>query len=121
MELVLASDDGDVLRVKTVGRITPETARGTESPKADHEPLAHLLGPQVYGRRVLVNLAESDYVSSSGVGWLLACHKRCREAGGKLVLYALPRTVQNVLKVLKLDSVLHVADDEAEARRRATE
>ncbi|HWB00333.1 MAG TPA: STAS domain-containing protein [Pirellulales bacterium] len=115
MELKVVSTDADCTSIKTVGRIAPETSL------ADNEPLAKMAGPEVYGRCVLLDLSDSDFISSNGVGWLLMCHKRCSDAGGKLVVHSMPKLVQNVLKVLKLEQVLVLARDEVEARRLAHE
>ncbi len=77
--------------------------------------------PDVYSRRVLLDLAGTEYIDSTGVSWLLTCHKRCREGGGKLVLHSLNPLVKQVLQVLKLDRVLHIADSADKARAELNE
>jgi anti-sigma B factor antagonist len=102
--------DGECISVSTVGKITQnDFGQGIE-------PLAQLLGPDVYQRTVLLNLAESDYIDSSGVGWLLSSHKRFREAGGSLVIHSLSPMVSQILRVLKMEQVLQVAPDASSAR-----
>ena len=43
------------------------------------DPLVDLLGPEVYTRQVLIDLARSPIVDSSGVGWLIGANKRFKE------------------------------------------
>ena len=102
--------DGEFISVITEGKIT----QNDFSPGID--PLAELVGPEIYQRNVLLNLGESDYIDSSGVGWLLNSHKRFREAGGALVLHSLSPMVSQVLRVLKMEQVLQVAPDVTSAR-----
>jgi anti-sigma B factor antagonist len=108
------SERDSVTTVAIAGRIT----FGTLEPGQD--PLAREM-PDIYSRRVLLDLAGTDYVDSTGVSWLLTCHKRCREGGGRLVLHSLTPLVKQVLQVLKLDRVLHVADNAEKARAELNE
>lgn len=113
MRVKYVGDDGLVLRCKTDGRIT----QGAFEP--DHDAFAGTFGPDVYGRKVLLELTESDYIDSSGVGWLLSSSKKFKAAGGILVLYAVPPQVQQLLQLLRLGSVLKLADDSTAARKLA--
>lgn len=110
MELKHVADDGKLLVLRTEGDITPDSYR----PEAD--PLVTMFGPEVYGRCVLLNLGQSAYMNSSGIGWLMVTHKRTRDRSGALVLYNVPRTINNIFKVLKMDQVFNLAADEAAAR-----
>lgn len=108
MKLSIDRDDGDVVLINVVGDVTSREL----SPIA--EPLGDLLGPNAYSRLVLLNLNGASYLDSSGVGWLLTCHKRFRNAGGKIVVHSLHPLVANVMKVLKLERVLTIADNATE-------
>lgn len=108
MQLSFTERDG-ITTVAIAGRIT----FGTLEPGLD--PLAREL-PEIYSRRVLLDLAGTEYIDSTGVSWLLTCHKRCREGGGKLVLHSLNPLVKQVLQVLRLDRVLQVAESAEKAR-----
>lgn len=112
-QLNLVADEGDVLLVKTVGHITPEIP----SSKNDH--LVALLGPDVYQRIVLLSLADSDFMGSTGLAWLLYMSKRFGEDGGKLVLHSLTRVVTTVIKAMRLDAKFSIAPDLATARAMA--
>src|SRR2546427_11572255 len=102
MKLAIAKDDGQGARVNVSGKVTQHDFSTTQ------EPLAELLGPSVYGRQVTLDLTDTMYLDSSGVGWLLACHKRMREAGGKLTLENAPSIVANLLRLLKLSRLLGI-------------
>ena len=110
MHLKLVADQPDLVEVRASGRITPDTF------STENEPLARLLGANVYARAVALSLEKTDYINSSGVGWLLVCHKRFREAGGRLIIHSIPPLVLNVLKVLKMDRVFHLEPDMAGAK-----
>ncbi len=110
MRVKFIGEDDAYVRCQTDGDISQDRFDPTR------EPLAQILGENVYSRRVLLGLEASNYVDSSGVNWLLRCHKRFREAGGMLVLHTPSPLVVQTLKVLKLDRVFFLADDLAAAR-----
>ena len=85
------------------------------APPAD--PLRHSLGANCYSKNIVLHLADTEYVDSMGVSWLINCNKKFREAGGKLVLHSLHPTVLNILRVLRLESVLNIAPDAVAANK----
>ncbi len=109
MEIKVLSDDGDVLRLRTVGRIVQSDAA------PDPDPMSDLLGSGGYARNVLLSLEETQFIDSSGLSWLVICHKRFSEAGGRMVLHSIATTVLELLHVMRLELVLHLAEDEAAA------
>jgi len=66
-------------------------------------------------KRIILNLAEVDYIDSSGVGELVGCFTTVRNAGGELKLLNLSRKVHDVLQVTKLYTVFDIRDDEFNA------
>ncbi len=108
MQLSFTERDG-ITTVAIAGRITFATLEPAQ------DSLAREM-PDVYSRRVLFDLAGTEYIDSTGVSWLLTCHKRCREGGGRLMLHSLTPLVKQVLQVLKLDRVLLIADNAEKAR-----
>ena len=82
---------------------------------SDEEPLIEALGSNALAQKVLLDMSEVAALDSSGVNWLLICQRKMREAGGVLVLYAMSPIAKNVIKVLNLQSVLKLADDETQA------
>jgi anti-anti-sigma factor len=109
MELNKVSDEGGVLRLEAKGHVVQEALH------AGLDPMPDLLGGDGYHRQVLLGMAGVDFVDSSGVSWMLAHHRRFRETGGKLLIHSLPPNVKEVLQVLRMDLVFHLAEDESAA------
>jgi len=63
-------------------------------------------------KKIILNLADVDYIDSSGVGELVACFTTVRNAGGELKLLNLTQKVHDVLHVTKLYTVFDIKDDE---------
>jgi len=63
-------------------------------------------------KKIVLNLANVDYMDSSGVGELVSSFTTVRNAGGELKLLALTKKVQDVLYVTKLYTVFDIKDDE---------
>lgn len=59
------------------------------------------------GHRLLVlNLAGTDFMDSSGLGALVGCLKAARQAGGDLRIANVGEQVQMVLKLTSMDRIL---------------
>lgn len=82
----------------------------------EKDPLLKLLGPEVYSRKLLLNLEHASLLDTSGISWLIHCHEACSRAGGILVLYAVPLRVRYVLQLLRMEHLFHTATDVAAAR-----
>jgi anti-sigma B factor antagonist len=63
-------------------------------------------------KKIILNLADVDYIDSSGVGELVGCFTTVRNAGGELKLLKLSQKVQDVLYVTKLYTVFDIREDE---------
>jgi len=63
-------------------------------------------------KKIILNLANVDYIDSSGVGELVGCFTTLRNAGGELKLLNLTQKVHDVLHVTKLYTVFDIRDDE---------
>ena len=66
-------------------------------------------------RKVLLNLAGTRFVDSSGLGHLIACHNLMRDEGGQLKLMLLTERVWDVMVITKLATVFDVFDEEQAA------
>jgi anti-anti-sigma factor len=111
MELRILSDEGDLLHIETVGsKVQPEL------PKA-FAPLDALLGSGGYGQRMMLNLTETRFIDSSGLSWLVVCHKRFIQGNGKLVIHSVRPTIMDLFKMMRLELVLNLAEDEPAARK----
>lgn len=56
--------------------------------------------------RIVVNLAETTFMDSSGLGALIGCLKAARQAGGDLRIAAVQPQVTMVLELTSMDRVL---------------
>lgn len=66
-------------------------------------------------KKIILNLADVDYIDSSGVGELVGCFTTVRNSGGELKLLNLTQKVHDVLHVTKLYTVFDIRDDEFNA------
>ena len=63
----------------------------------------------------ILNLAQVDYIDSSGLGALVMSFSALRKAGGNLKLLNLTRRNVELLVLTKLETVFEVFDDEQSA------
>lgn len=64
---------------------------------------------------ILLNLADVNYIDSSGIGELVSAFTAARNQGGELKLLKLTKKVHDLLQITKLYTVFDVKDDEAQA------
>src|SRR5580765_2053314 len=67
--------------------------------------------------KILINLADVDYIDSSGIGELVHAYTSVKTRGGELKLLHLTRKVHDILQITKLYTVFDVHTDEAAAVR----
>lgn len=65
--------------------------------------------------RIVVNLRDTTFMDSSGLGALIGCLKAARQAGGDLRIAAVQPQVKMVLELTSMDRVLtsYASADEA--------
>jgi anti-sigma B factor antagonist len=63
-------------------------------------------------KKIILNLANVDYIDSSGVGELVSSFTAVRNAGGELKLLGLTKKVHDILNVTKLYTVFDIKNDE---------
>ena len=66
-------------------------------------------------KNILLNLADVNYIDSSGIGELVSAYTTVRNQGGELKLLNLTKKVHDLLQITKLYTVFDVKDDEATA------
>jgi len=66
-------------------------------------------------KKILLNLADINYIDSSGIGELVSAFTTVKNAGGELKLLNLTRRVQDLLQITKLLTVFESYNDETEA------
>ena len=64
---------------------------------------------------ILLNLADVNYIDSSGIGELVSAYTTVRNQGGELKLLNLTKKVHDLLQITKLYTVFDVKEDEASA------
>jgi anti-anti-sigma factor len=111
MKLTIKSQQDELTLVQVAGELSQKRLA------AQADPLHDLLGDDCYRRNVLLDLRGVASIDSSGVGWLLTSQKNFRKQGGTLVLHSLSPFARDVLKILNMQLVFHMAEDEKSARQ----
>lgn len=65
--------------------------------------------------RVVVSLADVEYVSSSGIGSLVRLYKDIRDRGGEMCIAAISPRLRNVFELAGVNLLFPFAEDEAQA------
>ena len=68
--------------------------------------------------RIAVNLSGVTELDSSGIGALVRCFTTLKRIGGKCSFFAPSKPVLMLLKMVRLDTILDIAEDEATALTR---
>jgi anti-sigma B factor antagonist len=111
MKLSIQSEEANVTLVGVSGEVSQKSL-------AQHDdPLVEVLGDDCYQGTVLLDLRSVKNLDSSGVGWLLSCHRQSRTQGGMLVIHSVSPFARDVLKMLNMHLVFKIADDETAARK----
>jgi anti-anti-sigma factor len=113
MKLHLVASQPGLVRLEATDEITLLDFQGPAN------PLDAYLGPAGYTGTVLLSLAGSYYIDSSGIGWLIQCHAAFQKAGGQLIVHSIAPMVNHCFRVLGIHGLLHVAQDEAAALKLA--
>jgi anti-sigma B factor antagonist len=69
-------------------------------------------------QHLAINLAGVSELDSSGIGALVRTFSTLKRSGGKCVFYAPTLRVRMLLKMVRLDGVLEIVEDEAAALTR---
>ena len=67
------------------------------------------------GKKLVLNLAEVNYIDSSGIGELVSTYSTVTSNGGQLKLLNLTKKIQELLAITKLLTVFQVFDSEQAA------
>ena len=65
--------------------------------------------------RILVDMSGVNFVDSTGLSVLVSGMKRCRQAGGDLVLAHLARPLRLIFELTRLDKAFEIFPDRATA------
>ncbi len=67
------------------------------------------------GRRVLLDLAQVTFIDSTGLGMLVKVHRAALCAGSNLALVRATPQTRKLVRVLGLDTLLHLYDSSEQA------
>jgi anti-sigma B factor antagonist len=67
------------------------------------------------GKKIILNLADVNYIDSSGIGELVSTYTTVTNNGGQLKLLNLTKKIQELLAITKLLTVFQVYDNEPAA------
>lgn len=68
-------------------------------------------------KKILLNLADVDYIDSSGIGELVSGFTAVKNQSGELKLLQLTKKVRDILQITKLYTVFDIYSDENTAIR----
>jgi anti-anti-sigma factor len=112
MKLSMVSIDKDgIVRIRADGSITSADLLADAK-----NPLEALVGTNWSNTRLMLDLSKVHYIDSSAIGWLINSHKELKDHGGRIVAHSIQPAVMQVLKLLKIEQVVAMADNEAAAR-----
>jgi anti-sigma B factor antagonist len=63
-------------------------------------------------RKLLLNFANVEFMSSAALGKLIRLHQRLSTVQGKLVLCNISKTIMEIFTLTKLDKMLKIVKDE---------
>jgi anti-sigma B factor antagonist len=67
------------------------------------------------GKKIILNLADVNYIDSSGIGELVSTYTTVTNSGGQLKLLNLTKKIQELLAITKLLTVFDVFNNEQSA------
>lgn len=96
-DIVLANHE---VRVTLRGNIYVEQASSIREQLLDYMEEGH--------KNFMINVAAVDYIDSSGLGVLVALHKRTQQVGGQLTIQGLHGVVKELFELTRLTKVFTI-------------
>lgn len=105
------------IEVRTVGDIKIIDWRGRITLPEGTAAIRNMVRDTVNngGTKIILNLADVNYIDSAGIGELMSAYTSVANLGGKLKLLNLTKRVHEVLAITKLLTVFDVFDNEKAA------
>ncbi|MGH9511153.1 MAG: anti-sigma factor antagonist [Terriglobales bacterium] len=104
------------LETRELGRVTIVRCKGRITAGAETELLrAHVVNLLRDRKAIVLNLAEVDFVDSSGLGTMVRSLTSARQLRGDLKLCNVPDVIQKVLKMTHLDKLFDSCESEEKA------
>ena len=105
------------IEARTVGDITILDCSGKislgEGTMAVRNTVRDIL--KANGKKIILNLADVNYIDSSGIGELVSSYTTVTNAGGHLKLLNLTKKIHELLAITKLLTVFQVFENEQAA------
>ena len=99
---------GAVVRVM-VEKITEREAGIIEAEAAEAGPMNRW--------RIALDCSQVMFLPSVGVGMLVRLHQRCKQGGGRLVIFGLSDQLMKLVKLTGVDKLMTLAPDQAAAAK----
>lgn len=94
----------DVVVLTMTGRIT--LGRDAQQVEWDVKKLL-----EANEKKIIFDLAGVEHIDSTGVGIIVMCTGKLKNAGGELRLAGTRPQIENIFKLTSLDSILHLYSD----------
>ena len=101
------SDNNGVPVLRLAGRLDADGAHALRAKALEFKERGHT--------RVIVHLADLEFVASSGLGTFLLLTEEFLDVGGSIVFVAPSTDVRQVISLMNIDQFLNLVDTEEEA------
>jgi anti-sigma B factor antagonist len=105
---IRVTEHNDFLTLSIEGRLDITTAS-----RLKEEILQRL---ETGARSIILNMAQVDFINSSGLGTLVSILKEVRSVGGRLVLSNLASYVEEIFEITQLSEIFEIFSAEVEAQ-----
>lgn len=105
---IRVSETLDLVTVSLKGRLD-----FANSAQLKEEILRHVSNGK---KKLIINLAQVDFINSSGLGTLVSILKEVRVAKGRLVLSNLATYVEEIFEITQLSHIFEIFASEADAQ-----
>jgi len=113
-----SANEGMRIDLDTHGSTTVARLCGSADMTATEQMKEHLLSlADSPCERIVLDLSGLEFISSEGLGAIIAAHLRCRPQEGRLVLAAPPDQIRHMLAVTRLDRLFAIYDSVEQALR----
>jgi len=103
------TEHSEFLTLSMKGRLDISTASMLKE-----EVMSHL---EQGARALILNMAQVDFINSSGLGTLVSILKEVRSSGGRLVLSNLASYVQEIFEITQLTEIFEIFPVEVDAQQ----
>ncbi len=101
--------DGDILSLRLKGDLDSTTTPDFDEAIRQHLDAGHT--------KIIIDCQRMGFLSSLGIGSLVALQTRLRRKGGDVKLAAIQGSVMQVLKIVRLDRIFDIYGDAEFARQ----